>query len=512
MRDGAPLAQGAAPLLVALAAVVAGLGAAPAGAQSGPPGCVGETDAAEVPQRPGPPVRFGINARAVTGQIGPTPAPAVAEDPARHLAKLGELRRPGAPFPLRLTRFFWRDGEAAFQEFQALTQRYTSQGYPVELQIRYQPSEAQEGDIAAWAEHVREVVRRFGGNSLVVGLQITNEVNINFSPDSSDGGYEGAREALVQGVIAAKDEAVRHGYGQLRIGFNWAYRTDPANETSFWQALRDRGGLRFAQSLDFIGLDVYPGTIFPPAESDIDGYRDAMVNAMSTIRCYASIPAIPESVPIEIGENGWPTFAGRSYDDQAQILRAMVQAVHDFRGTYNVRDYRWFNLRDSQSGHPGVFQNAGLLEDDYGEKPAFAAYRELVARYTARGEPGGQGTGDRPARGGQARLSLRLRYRAGRTRSNRRCARGPVRARVVGRDRRKALRAGFWRDGRRMARDVRPPLGRVLDRGRRGRRATRHRAVVRVRTADGRLIRLKRRYLVCGRSPATRHISGAGRT
>jgi hypothetical protein len=53
------------------------------------------------------------------------------------------------------------------------------------------------------------VVRRFGPNPLVAGLQVTNEGNITFSADSSDGGYEGAREALVQGVIAAKDEARR---------------------------------------------------------------------------------------------------------------------------------------------------------------------------------------------------------------------------------------------------------------------------------------------------------------
>jgi hypothetical protein len=221
------------------------------------------------------------------------------------------------------------------------------------------------------------------------------------------------------------------------------------------------------RSLDFIGLDVYPGTIFPPAESDIDGYRDAMVNAMSAIRCYASIPGIPESVPIEIGENGWPTFAGRSSDDQARILRVMVQAVHDFRGTYNVRDYRWFNLRDSQTGHPGVFQNAGLLEHDYDEKPAFAAYRELVARHTERGEPGrpegeGEAEGER-RRGGRPRLSLRLCSRAGQTRGGRRCARSRVRASVVGAHRRRALRAGLWRDGRRIARDVRPPLGRTVD-------------------------------------------------
>src|SRR4051794_33405575 len=96
---------------VAALAVMA-VAAPAASAQSGPPGCVGDSDAAQVKQLPGPPVRFGINARAVTGQIGPLPADAVPEDPAKQLARLGELRRPGAPFPLRLTRFFWRDGEA----------------------------------------------------------------------------------------------------------------------------------------------------------------------------------------------------------------------------------------------------------------------------------------------------------------------------------------------------------------------------------------------------------------
>src|ERR687895_1265723 len=163
-------------VLAAAASGLLAIGPAAAAAQSGPPGCVGDTDAAQVPQRPGPPVRFGINPRAVTGQIGPTPAPALPEDAARHLAKLDELRRPGAAFPLRLTRFFWRDGEAAFQEFLAMTSHYTSRGYAVELQVRYQPSEQQEGDIEAWVRHVREVVRRFGPNRLVVGLQIANEV------------------------------------------------------------------------------------------------------------------------------------------------------------------------------------------------------------------------------------------------------------------------------------------------------------------------------------------------
>lgn len=417
---------GVVALVAALAGVLAS-GPGPERAAAQPPGCVGDTDASQVPQEPGPRIRFGINARAVTGQIGPAPAPAEPEDPERHLAKLNELRPPNTPFVLRLTRFFWRDGEQAFREFLRMVAHYTGHGYLVELQVRYQPSEEQEGDIEAWVAHVREVVRRFGPNRRVVGLQIANEVNIEFSPDSSDGAYKGAREALVQGVIAAKDESRRLGHDQLRIGFNWAYRLDPASETSFWRGLRDRGGEEFVNALDWIGLDAYPGTIFPPAHTDFEGYRDGMVNAMSAIRCYATIPGIPESVPIEIGENGWPTFPGRSYEDQERILRVMVRAAHDFRGTYNIRDYRWFNLRDSQTGHPGVFQNSGLLEDDYDEKPAFAAYRDLVARLALR-----DAAAPRPDDGDEADRDRRGREQ--RDGGRRRPGRGEARERTDRRD------------------------------------------------------------------------------
>src|SRR4051812_21120481 len=77
----------------AVAALVLAAVAAPAAsARRGPPGCGGDRGGGRVRQLPGPPVRFGINARAVTGQIGPLPAEAVPEDPAKQLAKLAELR------------------------------------------------------------------------------------------------------------------------------------------------------------------------------------------------------------------------------------------------------------------------------------------------------------------------------------------------------------------------------------------------------------------------------------
>ena len=163
------------------------------------------------PGQAGPALRFGIGPLPQAGQIGPAPGAAVPEQPARTDAALASLRPPTGSFTLRLNRFFWSDGEAGIRRYLALAERFTSQGYLVELQVRYHPGPGQEGDIGAWTRHVREVVRRFGANPRVVALQIANEVNFNISPDSSDGSYAGARDALVQGVIAAKDEALAGG-------------------------------------------------------------------------------------------------------------------------------------------------------------------------------------------------------------------------------------------------------------------------------------------------------------
>jgi hypothetical protein len=214
-----------------------------------------------------------------------------------------------------------------------------------------------------------------------VAIQVTNEVNLAVSPDSSDGAYEGAREALIRGVKVAKAEARARGFDQLEIGFNWAYRNSPSEEQSFWGYLRDHGGPSFVRALDWVGVDAYPGTFIPPVNSP-GGERDALVNAFSSFRCYSGGAGIPKSVPIHVEENGWPTGPGRTYDRQAQAMDTMVRAVHDFRGTFHISDYRWFNLRDSDSTSPNFQQQYGLMTDGYVPKPAFGLYRKLVARFT----------------------------------------------------------------------------------------------------------------------------------
>jgi hypothetical protein len=441
--------------------------AAPAHAQGG--GCLGQTDADSVEQKPGPALRFGITPGAQTGQFftGSVP-PRTPEDPAKQLAGLAGLRPADGPFVLRLHRFFWSGGEEEFRRVLGLTELYTRAGYLVELQLRYHPSAEQEGDIPAWEAHVRDVVRRLGANPRVVAIQVTNEVNITFSPDSSDGAYEGARDALVRGVIAAKDEARARGFRQLEIGFNWAYRTDPGSESTFWNGLRDHPlKAQFVAALDWVGVDAYPGTVFPPAHTE-GGERDGMVNAFSSFRCYAGGAGIPESIPIHVEENGWPTEPpARSYEQQAQVAETLVRAVHDFRGTYNITDYRWFNLRDGDTTSANFQTQYGLLTDEYEPKPAYGVYAALVRSLTQRYS--------------KPRLKLTARCRARRWH-----------ARVGGADAAEVLAASFRVGHLRAPRDARPPLegaisARTFDRDRR-----RWTMAVRAELIDGRTVGLRR--------------------
>jgi len=364
--------------VLATALLVPDAGAATTQDPSSP--CLGDVTAAGVPMEPGRPLRMGISPAGLAGTLGPTD-PVTPIDRRRTLAALRRLRPPQAPFVLRLTRFSWADGNRGIARMLHETRQYTRRGYRVELQLRYKPRASQEGDIRAWVRFVRKVVRHFAPDPLVTGIQVTNEVNFYpIAPDASDSAYQGARDALIRGVEAAHHLAGRIGARHLRIGFNWVYRTDPATESAFWTYLRDHGGPRFARSVDWVGLDAYPGTVFPPLEPSIGtGYRDGMVNAMSELRhCFMPIAGLDRRVPIHVEENGWPTGPGRPEDEQVMALHQLVGAVEDFRGTYHVTDYRWFDLRDHDTASLNFQHHYGLLRDDYSRKPAFSAYRRLV--------------------------------------------------------------------------------------------------------------------------------------
>jgi hypothetical protein len=183
---------------------------------------------------------------------------------------------------------------------------------------------------------------------------------------------------------------VRRHFTQLRFGFTYAYRF--TQDSSFFSYLAAHGGARFVRALGFVGLDVYPGTVFPPA-TPAEDYRADLAQAAGVLRdCFLPQAQIGSKVPIWITEDG-VSSGTLSEDQQAAVLGQLVQATRDYSGTFNITDYRWFNLRDSTSGtqpayRVGItFSSFGLLRDDYSRKPAFAAYHQLIASWGARNPP-----------------------------------------------------------------------------------------------------------------------------
>ena len=304
------------------------------------------------------------------------------ENPRKADAALRELKGDRF-FAVRLNRLFMADGARGIAHFKRLADRFTRLGLEVELQVRYHPRAADDGDIAKWLKFVRRVVRAFGPNRHVTGLQITNEVNLTVSPNTSDGAYKDAVRALVAGVIAAKRESLRRGYRQQRIGFNYAWRFGDENDARFWDAVGRLGGAKLRRATDWVGLDIYPGT-YVPALSRIADPGDAFVEGLAQMReCFMPKAGFTRATPMRIEETGFPTGPGRPEALQAKVVRAFVKAAVAYRGTYAISDFRFFGLRDNNSAGPTFQSYFGLLRDDYARKPAFAVYRDLVARYGA---------------------------------------------------------------------------------------------------------------------------------
>jgi len=329
------------------------------------------------PARPAP-LRFGIDPE-LAGSVGTGQSAAVPLDESKDMAALHALTPPGKQMVLRVNRLFWSDGEAGIRRFQDIVARHDAAGFDSELQVRYHPAAGDEGDIPKWAAYVRHVVDVFGTDPHVVAMTITNEVNLDVSQNTSDGAYEGATDALIQGVIAAREEADRIGRTDLQFGFTFAYRWNPSSDARFWTALGATPAA-FRRALGFVGVDDYPGTFWPPVIPPTSSPGRELVVALATVRrCFMPEAGIGPSVPIWVTENGYQS--GPLGDDagQAVALDDMVRSAASVAGTYGVTDYRWFNLRDNRTGSPGIFDTTGLLRDDYSQKPAFRRFRELVA-------------------------------------------------------------------------------------------------------------------------------------
>ncbi len=325
---------------------------------------------------------FGIYPGGAAGTVGPSGSVAPENSTVR-MAALEQLRPAGRPFVLHLyASYTGADGWSAAQQVGRDIEQYRRAGFQTELVLCYRPADGgSPADVGAFVGFVRDAVRALGGTPGFVALQVTNEANQGGSPNTSDGYYAGAKDALIDGVIAAKGETRTGGFGQVKVGFNWAYAAD-GGERGFWRYLGRRGGRRFVDDLDWVGLDAYPGTWGPGLggrglAEETTSFVDGALRALRVT--YMPLAGIPGTVPLRVSETGYPTGPGRTDAMQVTVMKAAVDAVHQARGTYNITGFRWFDLRDADSSNPSFESQYGLMRDDYSPKPAFGAYGALVA-------------------------------------------------------------------------------------------------------------------------------------
>jgi hypothetical protein len=312
--------------------------------------------------------------------VGPS-GPIKPENPVKRLAALEALRPSGRAFVLHLyAGYTGPKGRSAAGQLARQMAQYTRAGFRVEPVLTYRPADGgSRSDVAGFVRFTRAAVRAFGHDRSFVSTQVTNEANVGGAPNAADGYYAGARDALIRGVIAAKAEIRADGFNRVKVGFNWAYATD-SGESAFWKYLA-RGGRAFTSSLDWVGLDVYPGTWGPPINGDPAAGSVASIDqALASLRRrYMPLARIPARVPLHVSESGYPTGPGRTEAMQVTALKATIFAVNAARSSYNVTDYRWFDLRDSNSASPSFQAHYGLMNDDYTPKQGFRAFRNTVA-------------------------------------------------------------------------------------------------------------------------------------
>jgi hypothetical protein len=292
-------------------------------------------------------------------------------DADRTLAALRALQPPGAPFVVRAYGVYHGAGRVAHVTPPGFL-HLLGEGRTLEYVLVYRST---EGDVSDWVGVVRRTVAELGTG--LSAIQVAEEPN-NPDPAAGDGASPRVMEAVVEGVRAADEERGARGLA-FAVGINATPSFNPADR--YWPSLVDRGGPAFVSALDYVGLDFFPDVFRPLPTPD---FRSAVEGVIGHFRGTLSAAGIAASVPIRITENGWPTGEGRPPERQAEVLEAVVRAVHHARLASNVTYYELFALRDSLAGPESGLTEWGLLRADYSPKPAFETYRRLVAEHGAR--------------------------------------------------------------------------------------------------------------------------------
>lgn len=225
-----------------------------------------------------------------------------------------------------------------------------------------------------WLEFIRNIISQYGQH--ISSLQITNEPNLSFM----EGSKPYILQALTEGVVTAKQEISRRGL-PVKLGFG-SVPESPMSIPQFWGNLAIADG-KFQSCVDFVGhnfyVDVFTENSLTPEE-----ISTAAETLLRELRKKMDAADIPETVPIRVTENGWPTgknpFNGleRPYERQAEVLELIIRTVFRLKTELNISQYTLFGLRDADSTQEDPFHQFGIMKDDYSPKPAYDTFKKLI--------------------------------------------------------------------------------------------------------------------------------------
>jgi hypothetical protein len=227
------------------------------------------------------------------------------------------------------------------------------------------------GNMDQWSRFIEHAIDRFG--AFIEYLQICEEPNSFEYP--GDGRFEHSVDGVISGVITARARILKR-HLPVKVGFN----SVPCHteDDRFWNEMARKIDDTFLNSLDYVGLNMYPDVAEPVRGKVEDAVEQTLTYFRQTTLANARIPA---SAPMRICEDGWPTGPMRYYTRQADVLEQTIRKVHEISSRININGFGLYCLRDADTANPAYSGQFGIMRDDYSPKLAFETYRQLIEEF-----------------------------------------------------------------------------------------------------------------------------------
>ena len=249
---------------------------------------------------------------------------------------------------------------------------FTTSNRKLDLVLCFQ---ANEGNMEGWKKFITAHIERYGQQ--IKYLQITEEANVSLP--SLDGYYNHSRKALVEGIIHAK--SIIKGKGlYIQVGFNATPDFNP-NKT-FWKEIKNLARPDFYHSLDYVGLDFFPGVFRALPSQNQPDVHQLIAKVIQAFKNDIGDAGIDMNIQLHITENGFATHVDNSEQQQSEMLSMIITILFELRSKFNIQTYELFSLRDADSSVKDVFYRFGIMRDDYSPKPAYFTLKRLIEQFT----------------------------------------------------------------------------------------------------------------------------------